>query len=434
MSGIPAGSKRSEETIMTGANGIAEAVLELVREEFSHRFGSGNGDARDDVEWRKFRDVGTKLWLDTGDVDEAAELWNAEFEALTTNNTLLNREVQKGIYDGLVGQAANRIREAAPGIDEQELILEIAFALNARHGLKLVERFDAMVSVELHTDLGNDVERTVAYGKRFHAICPERFYVKVPLTAAGYLAARRLTLEGIPINFTLGFSARQNHVAALVSNTHFVNIFMGRLNAYVVNNELGDGKNVGEKVTLATQRELRDLRATRGARTRLIGASMRDGSQIGSLAGVDVYTMPPKVAAQYRTSPLTEVTSRVNEDPEVQPADGIEFQDFNGTSLWDVPDSFRRCTDELLKKDLDEMTPTGLQEHFAEAGWGNLVPKWSAEEIATATADGKIPIHRKWRDRLRSGALGLDALMNLSAFCSFATDQRALDDRIRSLL
>ena len=48
--------------------------------------------------------------------------------------------------------------------------------------------------------------------------------------------------------------------------------------------------------------------------------------------------------------------------------------------------------------------------------------------------DGKIPAYATWKDRLASGKVGLDALMNLSALYSFATDQKALDDRIRSQL
>src|SRR5439155_10000355 len=129
--------------------------------------------------------------------------------------------------DNLVAEAAAVVRGAAPGISPKDLILEIAFILNAHHGLRLVERFDAMVSVELHTDLAGDVERTVAYGKRYIAICPERFYVKVPLTPAGLLSARQLIAAGVPINFTLGFSARQNYLAALLTKPTFVNVFLG---------------------------------------------------------------------------------------------------------------------------------------------------------------------------------------------------------------
>jgi len=278
---------------MADMNAVASRVKALVREGFDHEFGKPRVPRQADAEWQKLRDAGTTLWLDTGDMHEATRLWTSEFEALTTNNTLLNKEVQKGIYDKLVGKAAAAIREVAPGLEEKELLLEVAFVLNAYHGLRLVEQFDAQVSVELHTDLAHDVERTVAYGKRYYDICPERFYVKVPLTPAGYLGARQLAQSGVPINFTLGFSARQNYVAALLSRPDYVNVFLGRLNAFVSDNGLGDGKNVGEKATLATQRVLLGLRAAGRSPSRLIGASMREGPQVATLAGLDVYTMPP---------------------------------------------------------------------------------------------------------------------------------------------
>jgi transaldolase len=409
-------------------------VHEFVREGFTHKFGKSAVTAKDDPEWRKVRDAGTRLWLDTGDIDEAAKLWNSSFDALTTNNTLLNKEIQKGIYDDLVAKAARVVLEAAPKISESDLILEIAFILNAHHALRLVDKFDAFVSVELHTDLSSDVERTVAYGKRYFAICPERFYVKVPLTPAGYLSARKLAQAGIPLNFTLGFSARHNYVAALLTKPDYVNVFLGRLNSVVADNKLGDGRNVGEKATLATQRELLNLRKAGRTRTKLIAASIRSGAQIGDLAGVDVFTMPTKAAAEYHANPRTQVTSQVAKDPVVPLASGVALAQFGGETLWNVPPPFQAAVEDLLRKNLDALTPDDLQAHFEKAGLGGFLPRWSATDIRTATKDGKIPVYATWKDRLGSGKVGLDALMNLSALYSFATDQKALDDRIRSLL
>jgi len=48
--------------------------------------------------------------------------------------------------------------------------------------------------------------------------------------------------------------------------------------------------------------------------------------------------------------------------------------------------------------------------------------------------DGKIPVFETWKNRLETGQIGLDALMNLSALYSFVTDQEALDDRIRQFI
>jgi transaldolase len=409
-------------------------VRQFVLRGFDHQFGKPAVTAADDPEWAKVRATGTRLWLDTGDIDEAATLWNSSFDALTTNNTLLNKEIQKGIYDHLIPEAARMLLDAAPGMDGQKLVLEVAFILNARHALRLVERFDAFVSVELHTDLAHDVEATAAYGQRYFAICPQRFVVKVPLTPAGFLGARRLVQAGVPINFTLGFSSRQNYLAALLTQPAFVNVFMGRLNSFVADHKLGSGQNVGEKATLATQRELLALRKAGRTKTALIGASVRSGSQVASLAGCDVMTIPTKAAAEYRANPRATVTSRVADDPPVPLAPGVTLAQFNGETLWAVPPEFKAAVEMLLGGDLDHLTPEAVQDHFAHAGLGAFLPRWTPEELQRITADGKIPDFARWQSRLASGELGLDALMNTSALQSFVVDQTALDNRIRSVL
>ena len=161
---------------------------------------------------------------------------------------------------------------------------------------------------------------------------------------------------------------------------------------------------------------------------------MREGRQVATLAGLDVYTMPPKVAQAYRKSPVAEITSEVEKDPAVTFAEGVRLEDFNGATLWDVPGPFRECVDSLLKKNLDGLSPADLQTHFEQAGFGDFLPRWSDADLQTIKTDGKIPVYQTWKDKLSSGRLGLDALLNISGLCSFATDQKAFDDRVRSLL
>jgi len=413
---------------------VERRMRDLVRQGFSPAFGEGKAEMKTDPEWRKIRDTGTRLWLDTGDIDEAAKLFTAEFEALTTNNTLLNKEVQKGLYDDLVGEAAAALREIAPGVDERDLLLEIAFVLNARHGLRLVERFDSYVSVELHTDLAHDVVASVAYGKRLYAVCPERFIVKVPLTPAGLLAARRLREDRVPVNFTLGFSARQNYLASLLAQPNYVNVFMGRLNAFVADYGLGSGENIGEKATLATQRTVNGLRSAGRPASLLIGASMRKGAQVAALAGLDVFTMPTKVAQEYRENPAAEVESRVNDDPEVPLEAGVSLDDFYGASLWEVSGGFKGAVEGLLNLPVDKLTPEAITTHLEQNGHGDIFPAWTEAEVEQAAKDGKIPVYDTWKEQLREKRIGLDALMNLSALQSFASDQSALDARVKSLL
>jgi transaldolase len=218
----------------------------------------------------------------------------------------------------------------------------------------------------------------------------------------------------------------------MLAQPRFVNVFMGRLNAFVEDNELGDGRNVGEKATLAAQRMLLALREAGRTRSLLIGASVREGVQVAALAGLDVLTIPPKAAAQYETSPPARLLSQVRTDPAVSLTEGVSFEDFNAGTLWDIPQVFKDCVEGLLQEDIDTMTPDDVRSHFARCGLADFLPDWSPEDVRTAAGDGKIPVFTTWKERLSRGAIGLDALLNLSAFEAFAIDQRALDDRIRS--
>ncbi len=140
------------------------------------------------------------------------------------------------------------------------------------------------------------------------------------------------------------------------------------------------------------------------------------------------------MAAQYESGPVDEPSRQIEQNPTVSLAEGITFEDFNAQTLWDISEQFKKAVDQLLEKDIETLTPEAVRKYFANAGFSNFLPDWSKSDISTATTDGKIPVFQSWKDRLNRGQVGLDALMNLSAFCSFATDQKALDDRIRSLI
>jgi transaldolase len=392
------------------------------------------GEVLPDSAWQRVRGAGTRLWLDTGDIEAARRVWDPNFDALTTNNTLLNKEIQKGDYDGLIRDAAEFLRKRDGAFSDSDLLLEINFILNARHALRLAKIFSACVSVELHTDLANDVERSVEYGRRFYEVCPDQFYIKVPFTPAGLIAARRLGQERIPVNLTLGFSARQNFFAAQFARPAFVNVFLGRLNSFVQASETGTGEAVGEKTVRATQRTLRALRESGRTESFLIAASMRGGRQVADLAGVDVMTLPVSVAEEYAAGPADEPADCMDEDLHVPMMTGFTTADFNGDTLWDVPEPFQQISQQLMANDPDAMTPEAIMEFFAINGFSDFMPVWKVDEIDTVMKDGKIPDFKTWGPRLKSRELGLDALMNISALAAFVTDQQALDKRIYSLL
>ncbi|MHC4714412.1 MAG: transaldolase family protein [Planctomycetota bacterium] len=414
---------------------LASRVRDFVLESFRPKHGELDETFPSVPLWGALSAVGSALWLDSGDTEAITGLWAREFTALTTNNTLLNREVQKGTYDDAIPRAA-RLLDGFGDLSGEQRTLEMAFILNALHGLHLVETFDAFVSVEEHTDLAGDMEGSVNYARRYREICPERFYVKIPLTPAGLLATRLLSADGIPVNLTLGFSARQNYLAARVVRPAFVNVFMGRLNSFTADNDLGDGAFVGEKATLASQRALRRLRSQFGIETRQIGASFREGGQVRDLAGIDVMTIPPAVAREFLDLGLDEGDLEDRSGADYRPVfgEGIDERAVGFHTLWELDERLGECLDALERENIDAFAPADLTAFLADRGFGDLLVNWTGEEVALSAREGKIPKLANWRDALASGRIGLDALMNLAGWNSFSADQDAMDKRVRDVL
>lgn len=382
--------------------------------------------ARSDPFWQNIRNTGTEIWLDTGDMQEAGSLWSNEMSALTTNNTLLNKEIQKGLYDDYISRA----KEILKGLPYKKQILEIAFMLNARHGLRLVKKFGGLVSVELHTDVAHDYNATVNYGLRLFDICPDNFLIKVPFTATGLLAARYLRERGVRINFTLEFSARQNAFAAIIARPDYVNVFLGRIGAYIHNNGLGSDQGIGERTTFATQHLIRKFRDEFLCPSKLIAASIRSVEQIENLAGVDTMTIPVKVAAECHKKLPDTFTSHINSEFPVtlnKNANGCFIE-----KLWQLSD------DELfLAEEFNRNPPKNgieLINLAHQAGCGDMFPILTEKDLDQIRKDGKIPVHSYWVKRIKSGELALDSLLNLAGLASFASDQASLDKRISEIL
>ncbi|MCY1722378.1 transaldolase [Prolixibacteraceae bacterium Z1-6] len=376
--------------------------------------------------WQGLKNTGTELWLDTGDMEEAEKNWSAEMTALTTNNTLVNKEIQKGIYDSFIAEAREIVKE----LPLQEQIVEIAFILNARHGLRLAHKFGGFVSVELHTNTAHDFDAIVEYGKRYFEICPDQFIVKVPYTAVGLLGARKLRELGVKINFTLEFSARQNMMVAMITKPNYCNVFLGRIGAYISNSGLGNGSGAGERTVIATQNIVSRLTKDNTVPTKLIAASLRNYPQLDALAGTDVYTMPTKVAAEGKENMDGNFKSKLKV---VYPVDLIEDAvKYFPEKLWDVTEK-----ELALAKSLDKNCPKDGNElinRVHEAGCGDLFPYLSLADLEFITSDGKIPKHERWAKRIESEELAIDTLLNLAGLASFTADQAELDARIERII
>lgn len=376
--------------------------------------------------WESLHKTGTELWLDTGDMDEAEANWTAEMSALTTNNTLLNNEIQKGIYDVFISEAKAIVRDLSP----DEKVKEIAFILNARHGLRLASKFGGLVSVELHTDTAHDIKAIEYYGKRFHEMCPEQFIVKVPYTAEGLIGARRLRDAGVRVNFTLEFSARENVLVTRIARPDYLNVFLGRIGAFMIDNKLGDGSGAGEMAVIASQNWVTALSSKNPWQTKLIAASLRNYSQLELLAGTDVYTMPPKVAAAGRKSLPGKFTSRMHENYEVSMYESATEAHIG--KFWIVGDNVLNLAERLAAK--VPATGAELIRIAHEEGCEDMFPSLTKEEKSVIAKDGKIPVFSRWQKKIKEGKIAPDTLLTLAGLASFTADQKMLDDRIRSII
>ena len=204
------------------------------------------------------------------------------------------------------------------------------------------------MSVELHTDTAHDIKAILNYGRRFHDICPEQFIVKVPYTAEGLIGARLLKDSGIKVNFTLGFSARENVLVTRVSRPDYVNVFLGRIGAFMIDNKLGDGSGAGEKAVISSQNWVTGISADNPWQTKQIAASLRNYQQLELLAGVDVFTMPPKVAAAGHKEIKEKFTSRTHENYEVSMFDSAK--DAHIEKFWEVDNKVLKLSERLAAK------------------------------------------------------------------------------------
>ena len=413
---------------MTTVSGELDGVIHEIA---CMELGNDQPVFQSDPTMARFKETGTELWIDTGDLEKAQSIWKSEFSALTTNNTLANQVVQTGVMDEVIHQTISRLNEVASGLTKEERVTEVGFVINCHIALRLVRAFKTKVSIELHPSMSRNIGRTLDYARRYYRVCPEYFIVKIPLTPEGYLSVRTLRKEGMPINFTLGFSARQNYLAARLSNPEFVNVFLGRLNQVVSENSVGGGDLVGEKVTLATQEALLRVRKQYPeVGTRLIGASIRSGEQVAFLAGLDVMTIPPSAMEEFlkMKHPVGTMSSNIGKD--INPE--IDFSHLHGPrfhKLWEVPDAFVQFVNDLLAStNLDSMNG-GEMESFCRERNVDLFYPFSPAQLKKILDLGKIPRLDEW-----SHEVALDDLMTQSALQSFSKDQAALDDRIRSFL
>jgi transaldolase len=199
-----------------------------------------------------------KLFLDTADIEEIREInrWGV-LSGVTTNPTLVAREGQD---PDIVWK---EILETVPGDISLETTAAEAEAMY-EEGLVLAQKAPNAV-------------------------------VKVPMTAEGLAAGKRLVRDGIKVNVTLVFSPAQAILAAEIG-AYIVSPFLGRLDDVA-----SDGMGVLRAIT--------ELYEVQGYETNVLAASLRHPMHVveSALAGADIATMPFDVFAKLVKHPLTDL-------------------------------------------------------------------------------------------------------------------------------
>ncbi|MBE5867691.1 MAG: fructose-6-phosphate aldolase [Lachnospiraceae bacterium] len=190
-------------------------------------------------------------------------------------------EIKKANDMGVIcGVTTNPSLIAKEGRDFNQVIAEIASIV------------DGPISGEVKATT-EDAETMIKEGREIAAIHPN-MVVKIPMTAEGLKACKKLTEEGIKTNVTLIFTANQALLAARAGAT-YVSPFLGRLD---------DISTRGVDLI----REISDIFAVTDLDTQIIAASVRNPVHVTdcALAGADIATVPYKVIMQMLQHPLTD--------------------------------------------------------------------------------------------------------------------------------
>jgi transaldolase len=160
---------------------------------------------------------------------------------------------------------------------------------------KLIEEICQIVDGPISAEVvATDEEGMVEEGRSLAQI-HKNVVVKVPMTANGLKATRRLSKEGIRVNVTLIFSPAQALLAAKAGAT-YVSPFIGRLD------------DVGQ-VGMDLIDQIVTIFSNYHFKTEVLVASIRNPIHVIEAAqlGADVATMPFAVLQQLLKHPLTDI-------------------------------------------------------------------------------------------------------------------------------
>jgi len=379
--------------------------------------------------WANVRRTGSALWIEAGDDEEADTLWSAEFSGLILDAVSLSDLVRRGRRDDLI---ARIVSELPPDLSPGRAAADVGFALEAAQGLLLARRFKSRVGVNLNANLVHDAEGTVAEALRFHAMSPDRFIIRVPLTAEGLLAARRLSERRVPVSIAGAVSARQAFLSSVIAQPACVETVVQSITPYMIENNLGEGRTTAAVAALAGRHAVREANRLLNLRVKHVLSGLRSTALVELVAGCDVLSLCAALVREYETRNVNTafLVSRVDSEPEIDAAPATDFEASGLPALWTVPERLKAAALVLARRGPDRLSAEDIRYAFVHAGFPGVLANRSDADRAMASADSRSPDLPLWRGRLAVGEVELDALLSLHDLSATARAQRAMREYV----
>ncbi len=197
----------------------------------------------------------------------------------TTDTAIWRRYLAGGLFYGVTTNPKLLYQAGIPNtVDNLAGLAATAFDLGAQ---------------EIHLQVwGGETKAMLDIGRQLAAVDP-RVSVKVPITEAGLLCARRLIAEGAKVTLTAVHAATQM-LPAIALGADYAAPYLGRMN---------DAGLDGLDEILAMQQMIERLKSS----TRLLVASIRQLSDLTTLArqGVNTFTLLPSLVEELLNNPQT---------------------------------------------------------------------------------------------------------------------------------
>ena len=414
---------------------------------------------KSDPGWAAFRSLGTQLWLMGADVDLLRPNMAAEFSHIRATTNDLVPVITSGLFDSdrkayaaglfdaayqiddhqrlmevLMPEAAEMLRDSHAPLGHARLSQELQFIASCHVGLGLITELGGKVVLDLPADLSDDLDGMVRFGRRYYRVCPERFVTAAPFTPAGLLAARELSDAGVPVCVTGIYSCRQMELAACVARPRYLIAPMDGIGPLVSENGIGSCANVAEKTLQAMQFALWRVREYSGNDfPRLVAAGVSTAQQVVGLAGLDALALTPAAAveaSEQMKAKRVKLACCVQKRLDLSLSPGLTAASCGLSSLWEVPELFRKIVHRLSGGSAALSSPDALAAALNDVGGPGVFPHWTSEDLMRLREGGRTPRLGDWESRIKGGELGLDALLTASALEYQKAGQEGLSDYI----